>query len=96
MINAMYSVLSKAFELTLLKVSDSVNEILLWQLSYMLFCFTTIVPDMQVEFDIGWVFIALIILLIAFNGLIFLIALVITIKLHCKRFMNKRLLKKRA
>lgn len=52
------------------------NEILLWLLSYMLFCFTSIVPDPQVEFDIGWVFIACVILLIVFNGIMFLIAVV--------------------
>ena len=53
------------------------NEILLWLLSYILFCFTSIVPDPQVEFDIGWVFIACVILLIVFNGIMFLIAVVL-------------------
>jgi len=72
-----------------------VNEIMLWLLSYMLFCFTSIVPDVQVEFDIGWVFIACVILVIMFNGIMFLIAVVLQLKLAIKRFVNKRLAKKK-
>ena len=78
--NVIYSSQIRPFNSKLLNMSELFNEVMVWLCSYPLFCFSQFVPDPEVEYDIGWILIALILALIVFNCTILLIGLIVEIK----------------
>ena len=80
----------KPFEEDLMLKGEILNEVGILLVSYTLAWFTDYVVDPEREFDIGWSIIAIIVLVVFCNCVIFGIALIRKIKLQCKKCLAKK------
>ena len=85
----LYLVMSKPFEENLMNKGEILNEIGILLVSYSLPWFTDYVVDAEQEFDLGWVVVAVVLLVVLANMVLFGIALVRKLKLNLKKWRNK-------
>ena len=85
----LYLVMSKPFDENLMNKGEIMNEFGILLVSYSLPWFTDYVIDPEQEFDLGWSVVAVILLVVLANMVLFGIALVRKIKLHLKKWKNK-------
>ena len=80
----------KPFDEDLMLKGEIINEVGILLVSYTLAWFTDYVVDPEQEFDLGWSIIAIILVVVFCNCVIFAIALCRKIKLQCKKCIAKR------
>jgi len=81
-----YLILVKPFDTILVRFTEIANELAILVFSHTLFLFTDYVTDPETEFAIGWTVIVLILGVILLNIVVFVTALVLQLKLRCKRW----------
>ena len=83
----------RPYDDNLMNMAEATNEVFIVILAYGLCLMSDFVADLEMEFNIGWSVIGLIIINVAFNMIIFLIALFHDTKRSIKRRLAIRAVK---